>query len=146
MNKEIFSESVVKQQDLMHSMNQDLAKKSASEKLNEEIEAWLAKGNEINIQPAGYSGVFDKEEAKKKRNKSAQQQREQKEFRVKLQQPLLAKWQEKHGEQCWTKLARLTGMQVVASHLSNTFYGRSSFDDEKWLIVRRVLEKDGILK
>ena len=26
MNKEIFSESVVKQQDLMHSMNQDLAK------------------------------------------------------------------------------------------------------------------------
>ena len=39
MNKEIFSESVGKQQDLMHSMNQDLVKKSASEKLKPSIKA-----------------------------------------------------------------------------------------------------------
>ena len=71
----------MKQQDLMHSMNQDLAKKSASEKLNEEIEAWLAKGNKIDVKPAGYSGFS----IKKKQSKNGINQHSNNESRKNLE-------------------------------------------------------------
>ena len=124
-------------------------KYSASEKLQNEVDEWLSKGNSVKTYVCT---ILDKKDDRKnpekevEKNKVKQEtKRRNKKFeeRVSIQQPILEMYYNiADKDTCWHDLALGTNGAISKTHAYRTFKGTTSIkDSEMWKIV-----KDYILK
>ena len=111
-------------------------KYKASQKLNDEVEKWLKKGNEIKgIEKT----VFD---VQKKESKGVLLGLiKEKEERIKIQQPFLINYRQTVGIHAFGKLVKATNRLCTPSHLNGTMKGECSINPLKWVTIKKEAEK-----
>ena len=111
-------------------------KYKASQKLSDEVEKWLEKGNEIRKVE---KTVFD---IQKKESKGVLMDLiKEKEARIKVQQPFLINYRQTVGIHAFGKLVKATNRLCTPSHLNGTMKGECSIDPSKWVTIKKEAEK-----
>ena len=104
--------------------------------MNDEVEKWLKKGNEIKgIEKT----VFD---VQKKESKGVLLGLiKEKEERIKIQQPFLINYRQTVGIHAFGKLVKATNRLCTPSHLNGTMKGECSINPLKWVTIKKEAEK-----
>lgn len=111
-------------------------KYKASQKLSDEVERWLEKGNKIKKVE---KTIFD---IQKKESKGVLLDLiKEKEERIKIQQPFLINYRQTVGIHAFGKLVKATNRLCTPSHLNGTMKGECSIDPSKWITIKKEAEK-----